>query len=415
MDQTPLGIRGRLRQMTSGLPQVYWLLWGGTLLNRLGAFVVPFLTLYLTESRGLSLSQAAFIVSLYGGGAFAANLAGGMMSDHVGRKATMALGLGLGACMMVVLAFSRAYALIAVVTLLLGFFTDLYRPAVSAAIADLVPARDRVRAYGLMYWAINLGAAIAPLLAGFIASRAFVVLFLLDAATTFAYALIILWRVPETKPAAAPDDPVLGLRRRLAVVARDPHLLGFTVLGLLVACIFFQYFVTLPIDMKAQGLTAQDYGIAISVNGALIVLLSIPISHGVGRFRRLRVMAIASVVIGVGFGLTEAAASLPFYAFTVAVWTLGELMLIPVAPSVVADLAPVHLRGLYQGIYGASWGLAALLGPAVGGYVFDHAGAPVLWTGCVMLGGLVGLGFLLLAGPLHRRLEGPAPIVPAAI
>ena len=34
----------------SGFPRTFWLLWAGTIVNRLGGFVIPFLALYLTAT-----------------------------------------------------------------------------------------------------------------------------------------------------------------------------------------------------------------------------------------------------------------------------------------------------------------------------------------------------------------------------
>ena len=69
-------IRTRFAALTVGLPSTYWYLWFGILINRLGSFVIPFLTLYLTSQRGISVSQAALTVSLFGAGSFAANSLG---------------------------------------------------------------------------------------------------------------------------------------------------------------------------------------------------------------------------------------------------------------------------------------------------------------------------------------------------
>jgi predicted MFS family arabinose efflux permease len=398
-------LRTRLRLFTTGLPPAYWYLWGGTLLNRLGAFVVPFLTLYLTETRGLALSKAALAVSLYGGGAFLANLAGGLLADRIGRRATMTAALVLSAFTLTAFVFVRSYALIATVTLLLGFFAELYRPAAAAAIADLVAPEHRVRAYGLMYWVINVGAALAPILGGFIASRAFAALFLLDAATTFVFGLIIYWRVPETRPDDEAPDPALPSQGKLRMLLRDPELLCLAALAFLFAAVFFQAFVTLPIDMKQHGLSVADYGLAIAVNGTLIVLLGIPASDKLARFRPLRTMAAAGLLLGMGFGLTGLADTMPLYALSIAVWTLGELLYAPVAPALFADLSPVRLRGLYQGVHGAAWGLAKMIGPAAGGALFEYAGAGTLWSASFVVGLVITAGCLALAGPLTRRLH----------
>jgi len=161
-------IRRRLFR-ESDLPRTFWFLWAGTIVNRLGGFVIPFLTLYLTSRRGLSVSQAALMVSLFGAGSFAANLVGGELADRLGRRPVLLTSFFAAPLAMLAVGFAREAALIAGATLVLGFFTDLYRPAVSATVADLVPPEGRPRAYGYIYWAINLGAAFAPLVAGLLA------------------------------------------------------------------------------------------------------------------------------------------------------------------------------------------------------------------------------------------------------
>ena len=86
-----------------------------------------------------------------------------------GRRRSFAVIFFLTPVFMIAVGLARDLVLISTCTFTVGFFTDLYRPAVGAAIADLVPPELRTRAYGYNYWAINLGAAIAPLLAGLLA------------------------------------------------------------------------------------------------------------------------------------------------------------------------------------------------------------------------------------------------------
>ena len=188
------------------------------------------------------------------------------------------------------------------------------------------------------------------------------------------------------------------------MLRREPLLLLFAGLALFFGTIYMQGYVTLPVDMQAHGMRPDQYGLALSVNGALIVLLSIPFSIVVTRWPRFTVMAAASLLLGLGFGLTAVASSLPLYALTVAVWTLGEIAAAAVAPAVVADLSPVALRGLYQGVFGAAWGLSFFTGPVLGGWVLEHLGAWTLWGGCFGLGCLLALGYLAMTRPAQRRM-----------
>jgi MFS family permease len=139
---------GRLRvdiaRLVGELPRAYWIVWIGTLVNRLGGFVVSFLALYLTRRRGLSIPEAGAIVSLFGLGSMTAGPLGGVLADRIGRRATMLIGLFGGSASMLALGFAVRPSAIAVSALLLGLISDLYRPAVMAMVADLVPVGKRL-------------------------------------------------------------------------------------------------------------------------------------------------------------------------------------------------------------------------------------------------------------------------------
>lgn len=399
-------LRTHLTAMAADLPPTYWYLWLGTVVTRLGGFVIPFLTLYLTSQRGISVSEAGLIVSLFGAGSFISQVAGGELADRLGRRPVLLMSLFITPVFMLLLGFARNLAAIAVSTFVLGMFTDLYRPAVSAAIADLVPTANRAKAFGYLYWAINLGAALAPLAAGLIARFNYLLLFIGDAVTTFIYGLIVLRRVPETQPIEAAPGAHVSLSARLRQLGREPIVLALAGLSFLAAMVYVQSIVTLPLDMSRHGLSPADYGIAIAANAILIVLVTIQASRLVGKWPRFGALALAVLLIGAGFGFNSLASTLPLYLLGVMIWTLGEIINAAVAPTLIADLSPVELRGLYQGVFGAAWGLSFFIGPFLGSWAFDRFTPDGLWLGCAALGAVAALGFLGLSGPGQRRLAG---------
>jgi MFS family permease len=393
------------KSLTGGLPPTYWLLWTGTLINRLGGFVIPFLTLYLTSQREIPVSQAALMVSLFGAGSFIAQLTGGELTDRLGRRPVMLTSFLVTPAAMIILGLARTIPLIAISTFVVGFFTDLYRPAVGAAIADLVPSESRTRAYGYNYWAINLGAAIAPVIAGLLANYTYLALFIGDALTTLAFGLIVYFGIRETRPVQAQKAKQATARERLAQLKREPILLLFSLLALFFGLIYMQGFVTLPVDMGSHGLGPEQYGLAVAVNGFLIVLVSIPISNMAGHWPRFEAMAVSAVLLGLGFGFTALANTFPLFALSVGIWTLGEIAASAVAPAIIADLSPIELRGLYQGIFGSAWGLSFFIGPLLGGQIYEIWGPNALWGSCLILGILLAFGFLALGIPAKRRME----------
>jgi MFS family permease len=383
------------------LPPVFWTLWAGTLINRIGGFVVPFLALYLTGTLKLSVATVGLIVSLLGAGSIAASLVGGVLADTVGRRTTMLLSLITTPAAMVALGFARHPVAIGANVLILGFVMDLYRPAMSAMVADIVPPGQRLRAYGLIYWAVNLGFSIAPVLAGLISRWSYLALFIGDAITTFVYAIVVYLRVPETLPARTPEA-----RRRpgpgLEVVLRDRWFILFVSLNVLTAFVFHQGYVTLPVDMRAHGVEPHQFGMIIAVNGLLIVVLQPFAGEVLGRFPRMKVLAVASLLAGVGFGMNGFVHTVPLYVLSVVVWTLGEIASSPTTSAIVADVAPAAMRGRYQGVMSMSWSAATLTAPTLGALVLGKAGGMTLWMMCFGLTVLAAAGLLFL-GDVRKR------------
>ncbi len=347
-------------------------------------------------------------------------MAGGVLADRVGRRTTLFVAQVSAATATCALAFAHRPALIIVLAVALGFSQNAARPAFSAMIADLVPAPDRVRAYALNYWAVNLGFAIAPVVAGVLADTSYVALFLGDGLSTLAVALAITLRVPETRPATAALTGPSGAPG-VGVVLRDRVFMTFVGLSFVLAVVFLQHQVALPVTMRQDGIPATTYGAVLAVNGILIVLLQLPATRLLERWRRSRALALGGVFTAIGFGATTWAHLPWWYAATVAVWTLGEICISPVSTAVVADLAPTDLRGRYQGVFTVSWSLAAFVAPGLGGLVLEHGGRGALWGGCAVVALLVGVGHLV-AGPARgRRLatlaapSGPPAVAPESL
>ncbi|MBN2358441.1 MAG: MFS transporter [Deltaproteobacteria bacterium] len=396
-----------MRGLVRGLPRTFWILWVGTLVNRLGGFVVPFLSLYLTRGRGLSVDQAGLVVSLWGLGLIGAGPLGGAIADRFGRRAAIVLGLGASGSCAIALGLTQRIELIAGYTFAFALFGEMYRPGVQAAVADLVSPVDRPRAYGLLYWVINLGFTVAVVAAGLVVDRGYSLLFFLDGATSLVYAAIVLALVPETRPRQGREKG--SLIAGLGAPLRDRVFVLLLAIIFALMMVFWQHQVALPIDITRHGISPAGYGRLMAINGALIVLLQPIISGWLARFDRAHALASACLLFGVGFGLNALATTAPVFGFSIAIWTLGEIAHFPVASALVSDLAPVAMRGRYQGWYGMTGGLAAAIAPALGGYALQHAGRETVWGGCLAIG-LVAAAFQLALGRgLRVRLAAARP------
>ncbi len=364
-------------------PRAYWWLWWGTLINRLGGFVIPLMTLYLTNERGASVTDAGSVVAVYGAGNILAAIVGGQLSDRVGRRFTMLISLFGGAVAVTALGAARDLSTVTPLVGLVGFLCELYRPAVLAFVSDVIPPRQRLAAFGLLYWAINLGFAFAAVIGGVVADIDFSILFIADAITMVAFGFVILFAIPETRPASATREE--RVERVDVSPLADGVFMIYVAISLVVLVLPMQAHSVLPAHMTAQGLSGTEYGIVMAVNGAFVILVQ-PIAVTWAQRRDAQhVLVIATLLYGLGMFMHGLATAVIAHAAAVAVWTLGEVLESPARSTVVASLAPVAARGRYQGTMIVSWGVAQVLGPKLGTRVWQDAGPFALWGACLAL------------------------------
>jgi MFS transporter len=207
-------------------------------------------------------------------------------------------------------------------------------------------------------------------MAGALADRGYGLLFAIDALTCLACAAIV-WRFvpPDTAPAVELTEP-----GRLRGVVADRVMVAFCAVVGLLAIVYMQSFSTLPLAMREDGLSPGAYGVTIALNGVLIVVLQPLLLGLVNDMRRRDALAAGSVLIAAGMGIEGLAANLAAYALPVAMWTTGEILLTSVAPATIADMAPAHLRGRYQAVYGTAFSGAYVIAPLAGAALLDAVG-----------------------------------------
>ncbi|GII01876.1 MDR family MFS transporter [Planobispora takensis] len=402
MTTTTLSKPTFLQSKIGGLPRAFWALWTGTLVNRVGMMVEPFIGVYLTQARGMSLAAAGAVMAVFGAGSLISQILAGWLADRLGRRITLTGGMIATAATMVALGASTSLPAIVAAMFVLGLTLDAYRPASNALVADLVSAEDRPRAYGLLFWALNLGFAVAMVVGGWLAEAGYGWMFWFNATTAVIFGLLVWRAVPETRP--EPDRREGAAGGGFGTVLGDRLMVAYLAVCVLSSLVYAQAFTTLPLAMTGAGFGEVGYGLVMAVNGILIVLIQPLTADWFGRRDHSTTLAIGFAVIGGGFALTALASSVIGYALTVVVWTLGEIVTAGIPGAIVASLAPAHLRGRYSGMFGFSWSAGTMLAPLVGTRLLD-AGPTALWLtiGAIEL---VAAGGLLAIGPALRRRTG---------
>ena len=370
-------------------PRPVWMIFLGMFINRFGTFVLPFLALHMTK-EGYSTVEISVSMGTYGVGHLVATLLGGYLADSIGRRNTIVLSMFSGALSMLALSQADSYLWFVVLGGFAGLTTELYRPASSALLSDLVPESDRVTAFAFYRFAINAGWAFGPATAGLLSEYSYLWLFVGDAMTAALYGVIALFGIPSLRratnaPLIVPENPFTALGRSFRMALSDIRFVRVLVASVLIGVVFMQMMTTLGLEVKAHGHVERIYGLILGFNGVIIVLFEIPLSSLTQRYSPLLVMALGNLLIGIGAGMVAYAETVFGYCSAMAVFTAGEMIGMPVALAYVSKLAPSEMRGRYMGIYGLTWASSIVMGPSLGMMAFSID--PVMfWIGSGALG-----------------------------
>ncbi|HEX7588183.1 MAG TPA: MFS transporter [Anaerolineae bacterium] len=401
-----------MNNLVADFPRQFWILFGGTLINQIGSgMVFPFLTLYLHQRLSLSMTSVGVILSVWAISGLVGSLVGGSLTDQFGRKRLMVFSLGATAVGLVAFGFADALPSSIAAVVFVGFVSAMFQPARDAMVADLVGPDKRPQAYGLLRVVANLGIGIGPAIGGFLASRSYLLAFLASGSATGLFFLITLSQMRETMPAAAPRHKAnAGAPGNFAVVLRDRRFVLFCVATALAVVAYSQMMTVLPVYMKDQfGLGESFYGWVMTTNALMVVALQFPITRSTQRLARFPLIALGAVLYAAGVASVALGTTFWHFVVSMAILTLGEMIIVPTATAVTADLAQPQVRGRYMGALALTWNLGFGIGPILGGIITDQIAPRALWP---MMGSaaLAGAFILLLLARLYpiRTLQAAA-------
>lgn len=385
------------------LPPVVWTLFAGTVINRLGYLVTPFLVFFLA-SRGVTGTDTTYVLGALGAGNLVGPAVGGILADRIGRRPTMLIGLLGSAAAQGALFMAPGVWTMAAAALLISATGMAVSPAAYALMADAVDPERRQRAYALFGWGVNIGTAVAGVLGGFLAAQGYWLLFAVDAGSMLLYAVVVAARLTEPPRGPRPAGDGLGygvvLRDRLAVLLLP--LFGVQLF------VYSLTEVALPLAIRDNGLSPAVYGTMAALNAILVVGLQPFTTARLARLPQLPVHVAGSVLVAIGVALTGLADGTAGFAVSVVVWSLGEVVVAGIGAAIVANLAPSHARGRYQGAFSWTWGVARFGSLTLGVTLYTGLGPAVLWWTALVAGLAASAATLVLKARVTERAAAAA-------
>ena len=276
-------------------------------------------------------------------------------------------------------------------------------------IADILPEKQRADGYGILRVAFNLSVVIGPVIGGLLATRSYMLLFLTDAAISLLTVILIAIFLPETKPEAHPDAPKETMGSTFAgygQVFRNTAFMLFLGAVMLQVFAYMNMNTTLGVYLRNEhGTPESSYGLLLSVNAAMVVLMQFPITRRITKYPPMLMMAFGTFLYVIGFSMYGFISTYNMFVIAMVIITIGEMVVSPVSQALVASFAPEEMRGRYMAIAGFSWGIPFAVGPYLAGLIMDGPKPYMLWYVAGFVGMLSTLCFLALYRVRHKQAQ----------
>jgi MFS family permease len=331
-------VGGEISVITAGqrghVPRQLRLLAVARAVNQAGAFSLAFLTVLISRELGASLGTAGAVCALFGLATIPSRLAGGWLTTSLGPRRTILTGLAGCAAAQLGIAAAPDVGVAAGCAVLLGFSFELYEPPSQAMIAEATAPDERAPAYALLTTALAVGNMGAGLVADTVGRSNLRLLFVVDAATCLACALIVCAGIPadrRARPAAAggrQDARPRGNAARGASPWRDPALLAMTAAGTAFATVYMLMLIALPLSLAADGLDPASAGL-LTAASTLTLVLGRPLlrARPLAGLSHPMAMALGFTLLGAGLAGYAVAHSLAAFFPPAVVWAMGNLLL----------------------------------------------------------------------------------------
>jgi MFS family permease len=402
----------RIRQMVEDFPPRFWLVVLVLFIDRLGGNVLwPFFSLYITQKFDVGMTQAGLVLGTFSAFGLIGSMIGGGLTDKFGRKNIILVGLVFSALSTLSLGLVKEFSMLIPLAVGIGLLSRISGPAHQAMVADILPEEKRQEGFGILRVVANLTWIIGPIIGGFIASRSYFALFVIDAVVSCLVAILIFLAIPETKPDTGQEpESMLKTFAGYGAVVRDWPYVAFLLVSMLMLVVYQQMYNSLSVFLRdTHGMPTQVFGFLMIASPITVILFQFSTTQAVKTRPPFLMMALGTFFYMIGFGMFGFVTATWLFAAALVIITIGEMIIMPVSSALAANFAPEDKRGRYMAVFEVSWGLPSIIGPSAAGLILDNFNPFLLWYLAAGISAVAIGGFALL----HRWLGKKERFKPA--
>ncbi|RVU89819.1 MFS transporter [Flavobacterium columnare] len=368
-----------------------------TLINRMGAVVVPFLSKYLNETLGFTYSQIGWIMVCFGIGSLVGTFTSGRLSDIVGSYKVMIFSLFTSGLIFFLLKYVKTFETICITVFLLTTIADMYRPAMMLTVNSYVSKDIKLQSLSLIRSASNLGLVFGPVIGGLIISYwNYNVLFWIDGITCLLAISIFFLLVKERK---VPFDLNLAKTNldRLAPIKDIPFVLNW-IIAMITGYLFFQIFTILPLFQKNSfHLKDVTTGMLFGFSGVVFILFEVRLINKmqIKKINETLAIAIGLALFSLGyFFLYSIHNSWVLWIF-MALMTFGNMLTFSYASGLVLKRSHKNHEGIFMSVFQMSYGFAHVLSSKTGLSIVQYLSYEANWLINSIIA-IIGIGLTYL-------------------
>src|SRR5690606_9577080 len=391
-----------------GLSQAAWMLTLVMLINRVGAMVIPFLGLYMTEELGFSLKETGIVLSFFGLGAISGSYIGGKLTDKLGHFKVQISSLLLTVPLFFILTLLKTPVLLGAGVFLLSLIAETFRPANSVLIAYYAKPQNLTRALSLNRMAINLGFSIGPALGGLLAAFSYNWLFygngISAALAGFVFYVYFRKRAGNERALKKAADAAAAARSDTPPMSpyRDKPFLIFCVLCSIYGICFFQLLNTLPLYYKqVHHISDSGVGIILAFNGLVVFLFEmVLVNVAEKKMTSFQTITFGTLLLAISYLILLAGSGIWILFVAMFIFSISEIYALPFTSAVALKRAHKSTQGAYMGLNGLAFSVSHVLSPSLGTQIAANFGFDILWLSTAILALLASIGFYLIRNQL---------------
>lgn len=402
------GILRKRKLSDINYPREFWLLFWGVFINRVTASMIwPFLTIYMYQTLEVPLTTITLLFPLRAISSIVSTAVVSPIMDKSGRKGVIIFGLIASGLVFFAMTMTTSLPAWAVIITVFGAVLPIYNIGVNTMVADIIPQEKRAPAYALIRTVSNAGIAIGPIIGGMLAVMSFQLVFMLTGFSYLVLAVLTMLFIVETIPEHTEISEQEGVfSGGYGFLMNDMRFVSFIGMYFLILMAYAHMFSLLPVYVSENfGLAENQYSLMITVNAAMVVFLQYIITKYSERFDDFSVMTAGALLYAIGLFSFVLGSELWHFMISVAIVTLGELIVMPTATTLVANLAPDNMRARYLGLLSLGYPIGSGIGPVLGGFLNDAVAPVAMWYGAGTMALVGTVGFFILSRIWREKVQ----------